>query len=273
MDIPKFSELTQDNYTGFNARMINKWIDEEQYWGPVTSHEDFIKAQSGDWDVSLAFDTVPKEWFLPYIDLQANRLDGTAILGLAAGGGQQMPILAAAGANCTVMDYSDSQLACERQVAQREGYEINLVKADMTKRFPFEDNSFNLIFHPVSNHFIEDIDHVWNECRRVLKPGGVLLAGMYNSIVYMFDDPEEEPPVARFKLPWNPLRNRALYESYVEPDGDENLTFSHSLEESIGGQLKAGLTLTNLTEAREPNCLLSTYTPIYFSTRAIKLNK
>lgn len=51
MDIPKFSELNIDNYTDFNARMINKWIDDEQYWGPVTSAEDFAKAkrQLGCW--------------------------------------------------------------------------------------------------------------------------------------------------------------------------------------------------------------------------------
>jgi SAM-dependent methyltransferase len=275
MNIPKHSELNGDNYTEFNARMINKWIDEEQYWGPVASHEEYVKACSGDWEVGLAFDTVPKEWFSPYIHPETHRLDGTALLGLAAGGGQQMPLLAASGAVCTVMDYSDSQLACERLVAAREGYHINIVKADMTKPFPFDDNRFDIIFHPVSNHFIEDVCHVWNECYRVLRPGGVLLAGMYNSIVYMFDEDREDwdentPLVAKFKLPWNPLRDRALYESYVEPDGDENLTFSHSLEEIIGGQLKAGFILMDLTEARNAGSLLSAYCPEYVSTRAVK---
>lgn len=231
-----------------------------------------MQKQNGNWDVGLAFDNVPKAWFAPHIDLKTNQLNGMKILGLAAGGGQQMPILAAAGANCTMMDYSDSQLACEQLVATREGYDIALVKADMTRPFPFDDNSFDLIFHPVSNHFIEDICHVWRECHRVLKPGGVLLAGMCNSIVYMFDDVEEEPLVAKFKLPWNPLRDRGLYENYVEPDGDENLTFSHSLEESIGGQLKAGFVLTDITEARNPGSLLSSYCPEYFSTRSVKMS-
>jgi len=272
MKNPKFDALNIDNYVDFNEKIINKWVDEEQYWGEVTSHEEFVKAQNGVWNVGLAFDVVPKMWFAPFI--KNNRLDGVKLLGLASGGGQQIPILTAIGANCTVMDYSSSQLECEQRVAERENYNIELVKADMTKNFPFSDNCFDMIFHPVSNHFIEDIEHVWRECYRVLKPGGVLMAGMYNGVVYMFDDYDEDDEnaqlVAKYKLPFNPLKDRTLYEQYVEPDDDENLTFSHSLEECIGGQLKAGLVLTDLTEAREPNCLMSQYFPMYFSTRAVK---
>ena len=48
-----------------------------------------------------------------------------------------MPVFAALGADCTVLDYPDSQFDSERMVAQREGYDINIVKADMTKRLPF----------------------------------------------------------------------------------------------------------------------------------------
>jgi len=68
-----------------------------------------------------------------------------------------MPIFAALGAKCTVQDYSEQQLLKEKEVAERENYEIKLVKADMAKPLPFEDEFFDLIFHPVSNCFIEDV--------------------------------------------------------------------------------------------------------------------
>lgn len=70
------------------------------------------------------------------------------MLGLASGGGQQMPVFAALGAQCTVLDYSQRQLESERLVAAREGYDITIVRADMTKRLPFDENSFDLIFTP-----------------------------------------------------------------------------------------------------------------------------
>jgi SAM-dependent methyltransferase len=274
MNIPKHSELNSDNYTDFNAKMINKWINEEQYWGPVTSHEEYARAQNGDWEVGLAFDIIPKEWFSPYINLANNRLNVVKLLGLASGGGQQMPILAASGADCTIMDYSDSQLACEKSVAEREGYKINIVKSDMTKRFPFDDSSFDIIYHPVSNHFIEDVYHVWNECYRVLKPDGILLAGMVNGICYIFgeeySDDESVPLVAVHKLPYNMLKDSVLYNKIIRLDDDYNLEFSHTMEELIGGQVKAGFILTNLTEAKDPNSLISKYFPEYISTRAVK---
>ena len=57
--------------------------------------------------------TVPHEWF--------GELDKKKVPGLASGGGQQMPIFTALGAECSVLDYSEKQLDNERIVAEREG--------------------------------------------------------------------------------------------------------------------------------------------------------
>ena len=89
-----------------------------------------------------------------------------------------MPIFVALGANCTVLDYSDKQLEAEKMVAEREKYEIEIIKADMTKKLPFADNSFDIIFHPVSNSYIEKVEPVFKECYRILKKGGILLCGL-----------------------------------------------------------------------------------------------
>ena len=86
-----------------------------------------------------------------------------------------MPVLSKLGAECTVFDYSDKQLEAEKMVSEREGYSINIIKGDMSKPLPFEDESFDLIFHPVSNVYVEDVYSVWNECYRILKKGGRLL--------------------------------------------------------------------------------------------------
>ena len=80
---------------------------------------------------------VPHEWF--------GKISGKKILGLASGGGQQMPIFAALGADCTVMDYSEEQLKSERIVAEREGYSIRIIRGDMTKPLPFEIEGIVLI--------------------------------------------------------------------------------------------------------------------------------
>jgi SAM-dependent methyltransferase len=167
-----------------------------------------------------------------------------------------------------VLDYSDIQLATEKMVAEREGYDIKIIKADMTLRLPFDDESFDIIFHPVSNCYVEDVYHVWNECARVLKKGGILLAGMDNGFGFLFDDEDADPPVVVNKLPFNPLKNRALYDKYVKDDG---VQFSHTLEEQINGQLQAGLTLTHLYEDKDSEGNWRNYFPQFLATRAVKV--
>jgi len=249
-------------YTEINSKSWDNWVDGGIEWGVPITHEEYVKAKNGEWGVYLTpTKLVPKEWFLPF--------DGAKLLGLASGGGQQMPIFSVLGSKCTVFDYSNKQLATEKMVSEREDYQINIVKGDMTKQLPFEDNSFDMIFHPVSNCYIEDVYHVWNECYRVLKKGGILLAGMDNGINFLFNDYDKL--VVENKLPFNPLKDVALYEKMLRDD--DGVQFSHSLEEQIGGQLKAGLCLTNLFDDydRPGNGRLQDFTPTYIATRAIKL--
>ena len=270
--MPKYEELNTDNYTDFNIKMIDLWANDETEWmySKTITHEDFVKAKAGDWGAADYF-IAPKAWFLPHMDLSCNRFGGTRILGLASGGGQQMPVLAASGADCTVMDYSDTQLMREKAVSEREGYAINIIKGDMTKPFPFDDESFDIIYHAVANHFIEDIQPVWQECYRVLKPGGILIVEMMSPVCYLFDPDEDATNlVVVNQLPHNPLKNRKLYEKIMSWGDDEGLEFSHSLEEQIGGQLKAGFMLTDIKESKIEGSTLSNYYPEFLSTRAVK---
>ena len=224
------------NYTDINASTIDRWIEEGWEWGVPIDHETYLKARSGEWDVLLTpTKPVPHEWF--------GELKGKKLLGLASGGGQQMPIFAALGADCTVFDYSEKQLESERLVAQREGYRIRIVRGDMTKRLPFDDGEFDIVFHPVSNCYIKDVLHVWRECARVLKKGGVLLSGTDHFVNHLVDD-DEERIVNR--LPFDPLENPGQMKQLEE--NDCGVQFSHTITEQIGGQLKAGFRLTDMYE-------------------------
>ena len=165
------------------------------------------------------------------------------MLGLAAGGGQQMALCAAKGAKCTVLDYSAKQLEADAIVAKREGYEITLVQADMTKPLPFEDESFDLIIHPVSNCYIEEVLPLWKECHRVLKPGGRLLSGLEIGTNYIVDENEER---VINHLPFNPLRDPEQAAQLEQQDG--GIQFSHTIDEQLRGQLQVGFTLIDLFE-------------------------
>ena len=247
------------NYQDINAQTIDRWVEEGWEWGIPVSHEVYLAAKSGQWDVVLTpTKPVPHEWF--------GDLAGKKVLGLASGGGQQMPVFAALGADCTVLDYSERQLASERMVAKREGYEISIIRADMTKRLPFADDSFDLIFHPVSNCYVEEVCPIFRECFRVLKSGGILLSGLDNGINYITGEDEK---IIVNTLRFNPLKNpehRRLLE-----DTDCGMQFSHTIEEQIGGQLNAGFILTDLYGDTNGEGYLHEHNiETFIATRAIK---
>ena len=250
------------NYTEINAKTWDLWAENCCEWSVPITHEEYMQVDENNFGVYLTpCITVPHEWF--------GDLKGKKILGLASGGGQQMPVFAKLGAQCTVFDYSDRQLGAERMVAEREKYAIEIVKGDMTKPLPFETESFDLIFHPVSNCYIEDVYHVWNECYRILKKGGRLLAGFSNGLDFLFEG--DNPLLVVNPLPFNPLKmEKERYDAMIA--NGEGVQFSHSMEEQIGGQLKAGFILKDLYEDRdrEGGAKIREYAPQYMATLAVK---
>lgn len=246
-------------YQEINSKTIDSWCKEGWEWGKAISHDVYEKAVQGEWGVYLTpTKVVPKEWF--------GELKEKKLLGLASGGGQQIPVFSALGAECTVLDYSAEQCNSERTVAKREGYQVEVIQGDMTKRLPFDDETFDIIFHPVSNCYVEEVKPIFKECYRVLKKDGILLCGLDNGMNFIFDD---EETAIKYKLPFNPLKDPKLYEDCVR--NDWGIQFSHTMEEQVGGQLEAGFILTHLYEDTNGQGRLHEYNiPSFLATRAVK---
>lgn len=247
------------NYQDINSQTIDLWCEDDWEWGKPITHDQYLDALNGKWDVLLTpTKPVPHEWF--------GDLKDKKVLGLASGGAQQIPIFSALGAQCTVLDYSQAQCESEKEVSKREGYEVEVIQYDMTKPLPFEDETFDLIFHPVANCYVEEVKPIFKECYRILKKGGILLSGLNNVMNYIVD---EDETTIQYKLPYNPLKDPQLYEEAVQ--NHWGIQFSHTLEEQIGGQLEAGFVLTDLYEDTNLEGRLHDYhIPSFLATRAIK---
>jgi len=255
----------------YNRDAWDKQVAKGNEWTLPVKPEVIARARQDDWSLLLTeTKAVPRAWFNVR---ERTRLQGLDILCLASGGGQQAPTLAAAGARVTVLDNSPRQLAQDRLVAEREGLEIRTLEGDARNLEMLGDEEFDLVFHPVSNLFIPEILPVWREAYRVLRQGGVLLAGFLNPAMYLFTYNSldgNEPLVVKHRLPYSDVQDLPQAELEQLIADSSPLEYSHTLTEQIGGQLRAGVVLTDLYEDAHRDAALGAYKPTYIATRAVK---
>jgi SAM-dependent methyltransferase len=253
------------NVRDYNRYAWNRQVDiNNKFTIPVDSQA-IAAAREGEFSVLLTeTKPVPREWF-PFFK-------GLNLLGLASGGGQQGPIFAALGARVTIFDNSPAQLERDRQVASREGLKISTVEGDMRDLSAFTDGAFDLIFHPVSNVFCPEVRPVWREAFRVLRHGGLLLAGFANPIYYMVGTHADEQKAlkVRYSIPYSDLNDMEPEELDICIEEGIPLEFGHSLTDLIAGQTDAGFLINGFYEDICPDSPLSKYHPAYIATRAVK---
>jgi ubiquinone/menaquinone biosynthesis C-methylase UbiE len=240
----------------------------ENIWTKAVGPEVTAEARKGNWSVVLTpAKPVPREWF--------GDIAGKDILGLASGGGQQVPIFAAAGARVTCLDNSAGQLRQDALAAQRDGLEVRLEKGDAADLSRFTDKTFDLIFHPCSNVFMPDILPIWRECFRVLRPGGALLAGFANPAIYLFDRYSQEKLgelKVRHKIPYSDAGSLEESELREMIEKNEPLEYSHTLTDQIGGQIAAGFSIAGFYEDYWDSDMrpLDRFMPSFLATCSLK---
>lgn len=251
-----------------NRNAWNKNVLDENPWTIPVSTAEVDRARKGEFQILLTpTKPTPMNWFPP--------LAGLRVLCLASGGGQQGPILAAAGADVTVFDNSPKQLGQDRLVAERDGLTINTVEGDMADLSCLADESFALIVHPCSNCFVPELNPIWRECFRVLECGGAILSGFCNPVRFIFEDSRLDNGVLRvcYSIPHSDLTDRSPDERQQLIEDCEVLEFGHTLQDQIGGQLAAGFHLTGFYEDRymgPESDPISDYLDTFMATRAIK---
>jgi SAM-dependent methyltransferase len=255
----------------YNREAWDRQVAEGNMWTRPVAADVIEAARSGSWSVVLiSLRPVPPAWF-------PADLRGLELLCLASGGGQQGPVLAAAGAAVTVFDNSPAQLARDRDVAEEHDLDLRTVQGDMADLSAFADGSFDLVFNPVSNVFAPDLRPVWCEAHRVLRPGGRLLAGFMNPAVYVFDNERFEQTgerIVRYSIPYSDLRDLPAEELSAKRQKNEPLEFGHSLADLIGGQLAAGFQLIGFDECQRSDAEwhgpLKGHMAEYIATCAVK---
>ena len=220
-------------------------------WSRPVTPEIIAAARGGDLSAArLTPEPLPRGW------LDAVR--GLRILCLACAGGQQAPVLAAAGADVTVFDLSEGQLDQDRAVARREGLALTAVQGDMRDLSASTIRPSTWCSTPSPTCTCPTCGpcgaSAFACCGRgpaavqLLQPGGV--RGRPRSAIR---GAGPDPAGARAALRGHAAPGRRG--AGCQRARGEALVFGHTLQDQIGGQLDAGFLLAGFRSAPAPAAL------------------
>ena len=212
----------------------------ERAWDALAKRQAALAKPASDEDFANPLQTVdPLGWLGPSI---AN----SKVLCLAAGGGRQSALYAAAGAEVTVVDISSAMLALDRQVAAERNLVVQTIQASMDELAMLKEGAFDIVIHPVSTCYVANVQAVFTAVARVTRPGGLYIS-QHKSPTSLQTD--LRPSNGRYAIVEPYYREGPL--PAVEPSRireSGTLEFLHRWEELLGGICRAGFVIEDLVE-------------------------
>lgn len=171
---------------------------------------------------------------------------GMQVLCLAAGGGWQSVLYAAAGANVTVVDLSPEMLRQDVQEAARRNLSVRVIEASMDALAMLASESFDIVHQPVSTCYVPDVTAVYREVARVLRDGGLYISQHKQPISLQIVERDANDQYV--------IGVRYYRQGPLPPVGDTSyresgtVEFLHRWEDLVGGLCRAGFVIEDLRE-------------------------
>jgi ubiquinone/menaquinone biosynthesis C-methylase UbiE len=213
----------------------------QQAWNRMVDQQDRLTRPAEDREFVNPLKTVdPCGWL-------GSSIAGQRVLCLAAGGGRQAPLYAAAGGRVTVVDLSSKMLDLDRSVARQRNLSLETIETSMGDLSMLGDDSFDLVIHPVSTCYLPDVKPVYREIARVLKGEGLYIS-------------QHKQPASLQAPPQTADGNYSLEHPYyrttpLPPVNTKNLVreldtleYLHRWEELLGEMCRAGFWIEDLLE-------------------------
>jgi SAM-dependent methyltransferase len=116
------------------------------------------------------------------------------VLELGCGGAQCSIAFAKQGATAIGIDFSAEQLAFARRLCEREEVRVELRQGDLADLAFLRADSIDMAFSAYTFGYVEDLNRVFRQVHRVLKPNAPLVFSLPHPAYDMIDD-EADPPM------------------------------------------------------------------------------
>ena len=165
---------------------------------------------------------------------------GKKVLCLAAGGGQQSAVFGLLGADVTVLDIADAMLDGDRRAADRYGYPLRTIQADMRNLAMLQPAEFDRVYHAISLCFVPEVQPVYREVFRVLRPGGMYRVGHVHPATYRVEWGSWDGDGYRIASPY--LGGRIAESDPAAPE------YRHLLTSMFNGLVESGFVIEGVFE-------------------------
>jgi ubiquinone/menaquinone biosynthesis C-methylase UbiE len=124
-------------------------------------------------------------------------LKGKRVLELGCGGGQSSIAFAKQGATAIGVDFSVQQLAFARRLCEREDVKVELRQGDLADLAFLRADSIDVVFSSYAFGYVEDLNRVFRQVHRVLRPGAPLVFSLPHPLSEVYDLDSETPLALR----------------------------------------------------------------------------
>jgi ubiquinone/menaquinone biosynthesis C-methylase UbiE len=180
---------------------------------------------------------------------------GKNVLCLGSGGGQQSAAFALLGAEVTVVDISETQLARDRIALAHYGLTATLIQGDMRDLSSLGDKIFDVVWHAFSINFVPDSGIVFDQVLRVLRPGGQYRMEWHNPFLVNADAATWTGAGYCIKGPYSDGEIVPEYKFWEFEDDQKNAhkvegprEFNHTLSTILNGLIRRGFLPLGLWE-------------------------
>lgn len=157
------------------------------------------------------------------------------VLCLSCGGGQQSAVFSLLGANVTVADITQGQLAGDQTAAAHYGYQVRTIQTDMRDLSDIDANAIDVVYG-MTPCYVPSVRDVYAQVAKVLKPGGLYRSDYTKPALFLVG---WGGGGYRIKIPYGyPTQTRA----------DGAVEFRHYLDDIFNGLIDNGLTLLSVDD-------------------------